>query len=107
MIALNKDIRNINFLSSAFTNSSAQMAHLSPNVAMDVNDHNVNNYDNVRGRKYSPSNVFSRSASVSSSTSSISYHHRMTINNDLPDQKHVEPINNSQLSYSSDSRNNN
>ena len=41
------------------------------------------------------------------STSSIPYHHRMIINNDLPDQEHMELIDNSQLLYNSNSRNNN
>jgi len=68
---------------------------------------NINNYDNVRGKNTSPSNVSSRSVSVSSSTFSIPYHERMVINNELSDQEHVEPIDNFQLSYSSDSQEHN
>jgi len=39
VVVSNRDIRNINFLSLVFTTSSAQMAHLPSNVAMDVNKH--------------------------------------------------------------------
>jgi len=102
MVAPNRDIRNINFLSSVFTTSLVQMACLSPDVAMDIDKHSIDNYDDVRRRNASPSNVFSRSTSVSSSTSSIPYHKRMVINNKLPNQEHVEPIDNSQLVMAKD-----
>ena len=107
VVVSNRDIRNINFLSSVFTTSLAQMAYLPSNVAMDVNKHSINNYDNVRGKNTFPSNVSSRSTSVSSSTFSIPYHERMVINNEHPNQEHVEPIDNFQLSYSSDSQEHN
>ena len=103
VVVSNRDIRNINFLSSVFTTSSAQMAHLPSNVAIDVNKHSINNYDNVREKNTSSSNVSFRSASVSLSTFSIPYHERMVINNELPDQEYMEPIDNFQLLYSSDS----
>jgi len=79
------------------------MACLPPSVAMDIINHNVNNYDNVRERKSSLSNVSFRNISMFSNTSSIPYHKRMVINNKLPDQEHVEPIDNSQLLYSGNS----
>jgi len=107
MVAPNRDIRNRNLHSSAFTNSSAQMVFFPPSVAMDVDKHSVDNYDNVRERKSSPSNVSSRSALVVSGISSIVYHNRMIINNNFPKQEQVEPINNSQLSYSSKCQRNN
>jgi len=61
------------------------MACLPSSVVMDIDNHNVNNYDDVRERKSSLSNVSSKSAFVFSSTSSISYYKRMVINNKLPD----------------------
>ena len=103
VVVSNRDIRNINFLSSVFTTSSAQMAHLPSNVAIDVNKHSINNYDNIREKNTSLSNVSFRSASVSLSTFSIPYHERMVINNELPNQEYMEPIDNFQLLYSNDS----
>ena len=107
MVALNRDIRNINLHSSAFTNSSAQMVFFPPSVAIDIVKHSVNNYDDIRGRKSSSSNISSRSILVVSGISSIIYYNRMIINNDLPEQEQVEPIDNSQLSYSNKCQRNN
>ena len=84
-----------------------KMAHLPPSVAMNVVNYNINNYDNIRRRKSSLSNVSFRNTSVFSSTSSILWHKRIVINNKLPNQEHVEPIDNSQLLYSGDSQENN
>lgn len=72
-----------------------KIACLSSSVVIDVNNHNVNNYDNVRERKFSPSNVSSKSTSVFSSTSSIPYYKRIVINNKLSNQEHIKPIDNS------------
>ena len=72
-----------------------KIACLSSSVVIDVNNHNVNNYDNVRKRKFSPSNVSSKSTSVFSSTSSIPYYKRIVINNKLSNQEHIKPIDNS------------
>lgn len=84
-----------------------KMAHLPPSVAMNVVNYNINNYDNIRRRKSSLSNVSFRNTSVFSSTSLILCHKRIVINNKLPNQEHVEPIDNSQLLYSGDSQENN
>jgi len=70
--------------------------------AMEMDVNNVNNFNDVRERSHSLSNASSRSTSIVSKASSIPYHERMTINNGLPNQEHVEPIDSSQLSYSSD-----
>ena len=59
----------------------------------------IDNYNDVRGRKSSPSKASSRSALISSSVSSQPYHERMVLNNDLPDKEVVKPVNSSQLSY--------
>ena len=78
---------------------------LPANLAININDYkNIVNYDNVKGRTFSSSSkVFSRNASISSKASSMEYHARMEIQNKLPDKEFIEPINNSQLSYSNNS----
>ena len=83
------------------------MAFLPPSVVIDVNKHSVNNYDDVRRRNIFSSNISSKNIFVSSSTSSISYHERMVINNDLSNQEHIKSVNNSQLSYSSNGQGSN
>ena len=94
MVAYNRDIRNINLYSSAFTNSSAQIVFFPPGVAMNIDKHSVNNYDDVRERKSFSSNVSSRSVLVVLGVSSIAYYDRMIINNDFPKQEQMKPINN-------------
>ena len=77
--------------------------HLFPS-AMEMDIDKINNFNDVRGRSHSPSNVSSRSVSLVSRASLILYHERIMINNDLSNQKYVNPINSSQLSYSCDSQ---
>ena len=100
MVVPNRDLGNIHFLSSAFTTTSTQMNSLPS--ALEMNIDSINNYDNVRERTHSPSNISTRSVSVVSQASSLLYHKRMVINNDLSNKEIVEPIDSSQLSYSSD-----
>ena len=69
--------------------------------AMNMNINNVNNYNNVRERSHSLSNTLSRSTYVISKASSILYHKKIVINNNLPNEEFVELINSSQLSYNS------
>jgi len=88
MVAPNRDLGNKQFLSSAFTSSTVQMAPLPLIVAMDVNK--IDNFDNIRGRSSFFSKVFSRSTSVFSCASSILYHKRMVINSDLSDEEFKE-----------------
>ena len=57
-------------------------------IEMDINK--VNNFNDIRKRSYSLSNASSKSMSIVSRVFLILYHERMTINNDLPDQEHVE-----------------
>ena len=90
MVAPNRDLRNKQFLSSAFTFSTIQMASLPSIVVMDVNK--VNNFDNVRRRSPSSSKVSFRSTSIFSNISSILHHERMIINNNLPDEEFKEPV---------------
>jgi len=76
------------------------MERLPAGLAMNIDiTKKVNNFDSARGRSPSPSNVSSRSASVKLKASSIPYHERMVIQNDLPDEELREPIDCSQLSY--------
>jgi len=67
---------------------------------MEMDIDNVDNFDDIREISHSLSNVLSKSVFIVSKASLIPYHERMTINNDLPNQEHIEPINSSQLSYS-------
>ena len=55
--------------------------------------------DITKGKSTFLSKMSSRSTSVVSDTSSIPYYLRMEINNDLPGEITVEPIDSSQLSY--------
>jgi len=68
---------------------------------MEMDIDNFDNYNDVRGRYHSLSNVSSRSTSVISKASSIPYHKKMVINNDLPNEEFMEPVDSSQLSYNS------
>ena len=64
----------------------------------------INNFNNIRRRSTSPSKISSRSFLISSTTSSILYHKKIKINNDLPNEKLTEPVNSSQLLYKDNSR---
>jgi len=69
---------------------------------MEIDINKVNNFDNVRGRFQSFSNISFKSMSLVSRAFSKLYHERMIINNNLPDKEMVESIDRSQLSYSGD-----
>ena len=64
----------------------------------------INNFNNIRRRSTSPSKISSRSFLIFSTTSSILYHKKIKINNDLPNEKLTEPVNSSQLLYKDNSR---
>ena len=100
MVVPNRVLGNIQFSPSAFIPTAPQMECLPAGSAMDIDiTKKVDNFDSARGRSPSPSNVSSRSASVKLKASSIPYHERMVIQNNLPDEELREPINCSQLSY--------
>ena len=80
---------NIQTLTSALNTKPIQMAFIPANVMMDVD----NNF--IRGRSNSPSKVSSRNTLVLLTVSSISYHERMEIKNDPPDEDIVDPIDSS------------
>jgi len=94
MVAPNRDLRNVQISTSAFSSTTLQMDRLLASLAMDID-----NFDNVRERSPSSSRVTSRSNSVISKISSIPYHKRMEIQNDFSEEELREPINSSQLSY--------
>jgi len=67
--------------------------------AMKIDINNVDNYDNIRRRSHSLSNISSRSVSVILKSSSRPYYKKIVINNNLPDKEFVKPVDSSQLSY--------
>ena len=71
------------------------MAKLPANMAMDIND------DIIRERFTSSTRSISKSTLVSSTISSILYHQRMEINNNLSNKDLEKLIDKSQLSYAS------
>ena len=77
------------------------MAQLPANLVININD--INFSANVRGRSHFSSRATTRSTSLSSSASSVSYYKRMEIKNDLPDDNFKEPADSSQLSYKDNS----
>ena len=96
MVIPNRDLGNKQqfSFSLAFITSTSQMAQFSIlGLVMNIND--VDNFNDIRKRSPSSSKVISRSLFVSLSTSSIPYHKRMVINNDLPDEELKEPIDSS------------
>ena len=86
------ELANKKLFTSIISSKLSNIAHLPSTTDMDV--------DNItRGKSTSLSKMSSRSASVVSDASSIPYHFRMKINNNLPDKITVKPTNSSQLSY--------
>jgi len=71
-----------------------QIARIPANEAIDID-----NYNDIRERMTSSSKASLRSASVTFNTSSIPYHKRMKINNNLPNKELRDPIDSFQLSY--------
>jgi len=67
---------------------------------MEIDINNVNNYDDIGEKSHFLSNTSSRSISLVSRALSRPYHEKIIINNDLPYEEIVEPIDRSQLSYS-------
>ena len=80
MVALNRDLRNIQFFTSAFSSTTPQIDCYPASSAIDIDLYKkVNNFDNARRKSPSLSKVISRSASVESKTSSISYYKGIVI----------------------------
>ena len=69
------------------------MDRIPANVAIDIDS------DIIRERSNSSSSISSRSTSIVSKVSSMSYHKMIEINNSLLDKEFVNLINSSQLSY--------
>ena len=100
MVVLIRDIGNITFSTSAITFKPIYMTSLLVSVAMDINDYNVNNYNDVRRWTISCSKANSRIVSISSSKASKPYHAKIKQLNNLTNKEFRDPINSSQLSYS-------
>jgi len=92
MVVPIRELANKQLFTSTISSKLSNMAHLP--FATDMNINNI-----TRGRSTSSSKMSSRSTSVVSDASSIPYHLRIEINNDLLDKITVEPIDSSQLSY--------
>jgi len=93
MVVSSSELANIHIFTSTFNSKLSQMDRTPANVAIDINS------DIIRRRTNSSSSTSSRSALIISKVSSIPYHKRMEINNDLSDKKFIDPIDSSQLSY--------
>jgi len=83
-----RELANKQLFTSIISSKLSNIAHLPSTTDMDV--------DNItRGRSTSSSKMSSKSASVVSDASSIPYHFRMEINNNLPDKITVKPTDSS------------
>ena len=96
MIAPNSELANIYTFTSTFNSKLFQIDKTLANVAMDIDS------DITRKRSIFSGSKSSRSTSIVLKASSIPYYKRMEINNDLPNEKFVNPIDSSQLSYKDD-----
>jgi len=99
MVVLIRDLANKYSFTSAFNPIPSQIARTPAHKAMDIN-----NFDDIRERLTSSSKKSFKSPSISSTTSSIPYHEKIEINNNLPDKEFTEPVNSSRLSYKDNSR---
>ena len=92
MVVPSSELVSIYTSTSTFNLKLSQIDRIPANVAIDVNS------DIIRRR------INSRSTSIVSKASSIPYHKRMEINNDLPDKEFIDSINSFQLSYKGDDK---
>ena len=74
------------------------MARILANVIIDINSNFIKRRSNFSSK------VSSRSTSVTSNTSFISYYEKIEINNNLSDKKVVDPLNSFQLLYKDDDK---
>ena len=94
MVVSIEELANKYFSTETFNSIPIQMAKAPAYETIDINSN-----DDVKERTTSLENSSFRSYSVSSMASSVPYHKRMEINNNLLDKEAIEPINSSQLSY--------
>jgi len=96
IVVPNRNLRNIQFFTSAIPSTILQMACLPVESVIDINVNKyVNNYDDVREKSPSPNSINSRSASVFSKAFTISYYKRIEIQNDFLNEEFRESINSS------------
>ena len=94
MIALIEQLVDKYFSTKTFNLILIQMAKAPAYEVIDVNSNN-----DIKGKTTSLRNLSFRSCLVSLTASSILYYKRIEINNNLPDEETIEPIDSSQLSY--------
>jgi len=99
MVALIRDTWNITPFTSAITFKSTQMTFLLASVVIDIDNCNVDNYDDVRGQTLSHSKSNSRMVLMSSSEALEPYCVKIEQLNDLSDFLVRESIDSSQLLY--------
>ena len=88
-----REVINKKFLFSSAITSNLTIVQNSSNMDIDINN-NI-----IRGRSALSSKINLRISLIFSSTSSISYHQHMEINNDIPDIYCQKPIDYSQMLY--------
>jgi len=101
MVVPIRELVNIHFSTSALSLKPLLMANLLSEMDMDIN------CKITRGRSTSSSKASLRNSLVISSVSSILYHKRMEINNNLPDEDLIDLIDSFQLLYKDDVRESN
>ena len=94
-----RDLENTFSYTSATSSATKQITSLLALGAMDINNFNVNNYDNVRERTMFSNKANLRTASMSLSVSSEPYYKKMEWFNNLTDKEFREFVNSSQLLY--------
>ena len=77
IVAPIRDTRNITSFTLAITFKPMNITSLLAPVAMDINNFNANNYDNIRGQTLSHSKTNLRTVSMYSSKASEVYHAKM------------------------------
>ena len=84
MVVPNRDLRDIQISTSAFSSTTLQIDHLPASSAINIDfNKKVNNFNNIKRRSSSLNRVTLRSTSVISKISSIFYHKRMEIQNNF------------------------
>jgi len=94
MVVPIRELANKYISTTTFISIPTQIAIKPAYETMGVDQNNI-----IRERSTSPSNVSFRRNSISSRASSVPYHKKMEINNNLLDEEFTEPIDSSQLSY--------
>ena len=98
MVAPIRELANTLFSTLFIALQPFPMAQLPSIMDMDVNT------DIIRGRSASSNRISSRESSTHLNASSVPYHKRMGIQNNLLNEDVQEPVDSSQLSYASNNK---